>query len=221
MSSLLLEFCVELPTHLNDAGSPQEGGSNTSTSQPSVRTISAPAKYSSTWYVSVVLSYIKSIGLNTSWPLRLLSICEAHNPICAHCHISIFVLGQEGFTSSNISSRRSIFKLPGLSKTSRPGQDPKVSFHASFPFDQDLCPVACLREYEARTRDFRPVDLSTPYSIFLSYIQPQKPVTSANLARLIKVSLKGPDIDSTLLPILSEVPPPQRQLTRLSRCQRL
>ncbi|CAB4008478.1 Hypothetical predicted protein [Paramuricea clavata] len=43
------------------------------------------------------------------------------------------------------------FKLPGLSKTSKPGDSPKSSFHASFGEDKDLCPVNCLKCYEDNT----------------------------------------------------------------------
>ena len=90
------------------------------------------------------------------------------------------------------------FKLPRLSKTSHPGQDPKLIFHASFPDDQDLCPVACLKEYETRTKDFRSGDLSKPNNLFLSYIHPHKPVTSATLAGWIKVSFRETGIDMSI-----------------------
>ena len=73
--------------------------------------------------------------------------------------------------------------LPGLSKTARPGDRPKVSFHAAFPSDVDLCPVKCLRCYEAVTSGFKPSDPSLPNNLFLSYIRPHKPVTSSSVAR--------------------------------------
>ncbi len=61
-----------------------------------------------------------------------------------------------------------------------------LSFHASFPDDQDLC----LKEYESRTIDFRPVDLSKPNIVFLPHIHPDEPLTSASLARWIKGCLQ-------------------------------
>ncbi len=36
------------------------------------------------------------------------------------------------------------FNFPGLSKTAQPGDPRKVSFHAAFPSDVDLCPVKYL-----------------------------------------------------------------------------
>lgn len=59
-------------------------------------------------------------------------------------------------------------------------------------------PVARFRVYEARTRDFRPVDSFKPDSLYQSYTQPQKPVTSATLARWTKVSSKEAGIGITI-----------------------
>ncbi len=73
--------------------------------------------------------------------------------------------------------------LPGLSETARPGDRPKVSFHAAFLSDVDLCPVKCLRCYEAVTSGFKPSDPSLPNNLFLSYIRPHKSVTSSSVAR--------------------------------------
>ena len=106
---------------------------------------------------------------------------DAHNPISAHCPRSIFglALAERDLRFRPFYPEGVSFVLSGLSKTSHPGQDPKERFHANFPDDQDLCPVACLREYEARS----PVHSSTLNSLFLSYTQPHKPVSSATLAR--------------------------------------
>ena len=65
------------------------------------------------------------------------------------------------------------FNLPG-----RPGDSPKASFHGAFPSDVDLCPVKCLRCYEAVTSGFWPSDPSVPNNLLVSYIRPHKPVTS-------------------------------------------
>ena len=42
-------------------------------------------------------------------------------------------------------------KLPGLCKTSQPGDPPKIGFHAAFAEDTCLCPVECLKTYEHAT----------------------------------------------------------------------
>ena len=47
------------------------------------------------------------------------------------------------------------FTLPGLSKTSKPEDSPKSSFHASFGEDTDQCPVSYLKCYEVNSKEFR------------------------------------------------------------------
>ena len=49
------------------------------------------------------------------------------------------------------------FALPDLTKKSRAGQDLKTSFHASFDENHNLCVVKCLKVYEHRTSEFRPL----------------------------------------------------------------
>ncbi len=138
-------------------------------------------KYSYTWNVSEVLSFIKSLGPNEKLNLKLLSFKLA------------MLLG---LTASALQLRS--FNLPGLSKTARPGDPPKVSFHAAFPSDVDLCPVKYLRCYEAVTSGLRPSDPSLPNNLFLSYIRPHKPVTSPSVARWMKSVLELAGIDTSI-----------------------
>ena len=87
------------------------------------------------------------------------------------------------------------FNLPELTKSVRVGKNLKVSFHASFLQDKTLCPCECLRAYEARTADFRPIDPGQPNKLFLATIRPHKPVTSATLGHWIKNLLYDSGID--------------------------
>ena len=82
------------------------------------------------------------------------------------------------------------FRLPCLSETSKPGDSPKSSFHASFGKDKDLCPVSCLKCYETNTKEFRSTDINQNNKLFLSYISSHNPVTSSTLARWIKNMLQ-------------------------------
>ena len=106
------------------------------------------SKYSYTWNVSEVLSFIKSLRPNEKLNLKLPSFKLA------------ILLGLTASDRSSYLVKRDLryrtfhpegvsYNLPGLSKTPRPGNPPKVSFHAAFPSDVDLCPVKCLRCYEA------------------------------------------------------------------------
>jgi hypothetical protein len=151
-------------------------------------------KYSHTWSVSQVLAYIKSLGSNEGLSLKLLSLLVTllartapdRSSDLAKKDLRFRVYHPEGVS----------FKLPGLSKTSKPGDSPKSSFHASFGEDKDLCPVNCLKCYEDNTKDFRPNDINQNNKLFLSYIIPHNPVTSSTLARWIKDMLQLAGIDT-------------------------
>ena len=139
-------------------------------------------KYSNTWSVSQVLTYIKSLGNNEGLSLKLLSLklvtllaltAPDRSSDLAKKDLRFRVYHPEGVS----------FLLPGLSKTSKPGDSPKSSFHASFGEDKDLCPVSCLKCYEANTKEFRSTDINQNNRLFLSYISPHNPVTSSTLAR--------------------------------------
>ena len=155
-------------------------------------------RYSHSWSVGKVLDFIKSLGPNKDLDINVLS------------YKLVVLLGLTAPDRSSDLAKRDLrfrsfhpegvsFCLPGLTKTSKPGDSPKISFHAAFPLDKNLCPVECLRSYEERTIDFRPKNDSLPNPLFLSFIRPHNPVCSSSLARWIKsffLSLSG--IDSTI-----------------------
>ncbi|CAB4011108.1 Hypothetical predicted protein [Paramuricea clavata] len=103
-------------------------------------------KYSHTWKVSQLLGYIKSFGPNENLSLKNLSFKL------------VTLLGLTAPDRSSDLAKRDLrwrifhpegvsFSLSGLSKTSKPGDSPKTSFHATFKEDKDLCPVECLKFY--------------------------------------------------------------------------
>lgn len=142
-------------------------------------------RYSSTWDVSLVVSFIGGLGVNESLSLKDLSqklgfllaltSMERVSEVVSHdLRYRCFI--PEGVT----------FALPDLTKKSRAGQDLKTSFHASFEENPNLCVVKCLRVYEHCTSEFRPLDPSKPSKLFLSYIRPHKPISGASLRRWLK-----------------------------------
>ncbi len=154
-------------------------------------------KYSCTWDVSRVLDFIKSLGPNEALDLKILSFKL------------VMLLGLTAPDRSSDLAKRDLrfctfhpkgvsFKQAGLSKTSRPGDLPKISFHAAFPQDKDLCPVECLRSYEISTKEFRPKDSTQPDWLFLSFIRPHKAVSSSTLARWIKTLLQLAGVDTEM-----------------------
>ncbi|CAB4035917.1 Poly P3, partial [Paramuricea clavata] len=130
-------------------------------------------KYSHTWKVSQLLGYIKPLGPNENLSLKNLSFKL------------VTLLGLTAPDRSSDLAKRDLrwrifhpegvsFSLSGLSKTSKPGDSPKTSFHATFKEDKDLCPVECLKFYEIKTKEFRSGDEHN--KLFLSHILPHNPL---------------------------------------------
>ena len=90
-----------------------------------------------------------------------------------------------------------VFNLPCLTKSIRSGKNLKQSFHASIPENKDLCVVECLREYEVRTKDMRPVIAGQENKLFLSIVQPHKPVSCGTVARWVRCFLQAAGIDTS------------------------
>ena len=79
------------------------------------------------------------------------------------------------------------FSLAGKLKTSKQGKRNLASRFHQFTDDQRVCPLACLRIYLDRTREWRYEDNSLILEqLFLSYIKPHKVVTKPTIARWIK-----------------------------------
>ena len=154
-------------------------------------------RYSSTWDVSLVVSFIDGLGVNESLSLKDLSqklgfllaltamerVSEVVSPDLRYRRFH-----PEGVT----------FALPDLTKKSRAGQDLKTSFHASFEENPNLCVVKCLKVYEHRTSEFRPLDPSKPNKLLLSYIRPHKPISGASLSRWLKDIISRAGIDTSI-----------------------
>ena len=154
-------------------------------------------RYSSTWDVSLVVSFIDGLGVNESLSLKDLSqklgfllaltAMERVSEVVSH-DLRYRRFHPEGVT----------FALPDLTKKSRAGQDLKTSFHTSFEENPNLCVVKCLKVYEHRTSEFRPLDPSKPNKLLLSYIRPHKPISGASLSRWLKDIISRAGIDTSI-----------------------
>ena len=91
-----------------------------------------------------------------------------------------------------------LFKLASLTKKRQLGASLKECFFPSFPGDDRLCVVQCLRQYEAVTEGSRRVEPDTPAPLFLSYEKPHKPVTAQRLAHWVKDFLKEAGVDTEI-----------------------
>ena len=56
--------------------------------------------------------------------------------------------------------------------------------------------VQCLRKYEEATRKYRDIQANKPAPLFLSYVEPHKPVSSQRIAHWIKDTLKKAGVDT-------------------------
>ena len=154
-------------------------------------------RYSSTWDVSLVVSFIDDLGVNESLSLKDLSqklgfllaltAMERVSEVVSHD------LRYRRFIPEGVT-----FALPDLTKKSRAGKDLKTSFHAGFEENPNLCVVKCLKEYERRTSEFRPLDPSKANKLLLSYIRPHKPISGASLSRWLKEIISRAGIDTSI-----------------------
>ena len=85
---------------------------------------------------------------------------------------------------------RVLIKLATLTKKQQPGALLKEFFFTSFSEDTNLCVVQCLKHYKTRTEPFRVTSPDQASPLFLSHIQPHKPVMAQRLAHWTKDLLK-------------------------------
>ena len=153
-------------------------------------------RYSSTWDVSKVTDYLKTLApLNElslkSLTLKTVMLCalasaQREQTLCA---LDLNCMEESGNSIS--------FRVTERLKTSRPGKSLEVSFSSSD--DGLICPVAALKEYISRTAALRVSDNGMFVSkLFLSFIKPYNPISTATVARWIKSVLQSAGIDTSV-----------------------
>ena len=161
-------------------------------------------KYTCTWNVQRVLSYITSWGSNDSLSVKQLSrkmaMLLALTRPSRSADLSQLSLCGKQYKPEGVS-----FAPSGLAKQSRQGKPITEFFFPSFPHDSGLCPVETLKAYENRTAPYR----GGEQKLFLALIKPYKAVTSSTIARWLKSLLKAAGILQFLLPTLYEGHRPQ------------
>jgi len=144
-------------------------------------------RYSQTWEVSQVLSYIKSLGPNEELSLKLISrkLVVLLALVLAH---RCSDLGRLTLQGRKYSAEGAVLRCTGLAKQARPGKEeslrPAVISH--FLEDALLCPVLCLKAYERATASFRKKD---SMQLFLAINSPHQPVTTSTVARWLKQAI--------------------------------
>ncbi|KAK6054840.1 site-specific recombinase, phage integrase family [Cooperia oncophora] len=141
------------------------------------------AKYSSTWDVDKVLSYIINLGENSLLSLKqltlkltiLLALCSPKRV----SEIASFSLG-----SLQRSAHRWVFFIDYRNKNRRYGP-PQSAVYEAYEDNSLLCPVETLQQYLAATEAFR----GREKALLLSYASPHRPISAATVARWIKTVL--------------------------------
>ena len=152
-------------------------------------------KYQSVWDVDKILSYLASLGPNDKLSLKhltqklamLLALTSASRASEMHKLNIDFMLKKENVIS---------FKIPCLTKTSKPGKVlPEMKF---FSFsDKTLCVVNCLEAYLKVTSEFRcKSDNINRNWLLLSCVRPHHPVTTSSISRWLKTLILDSGIDT-------------------------
>ena len=136
-------------------------------------------RYSETWDVNVVTTYLESLGKNETLPL----------PVLTHKTVMLLALTRPSRSADlsqlDLTGRRYIpegvvFSPTKLAKQSRQSRPLTDFFFPTFPHNKRLCPVHTLKVYEERTASFREGQVSSV--LFLTTIKPHSPAASSTIA---------------------------------------
>ncbi|XP_064485977.1 uncharacterized protein LOC135398504 [Ornithodoros turicata] len=150
-------------------------------------------RYSSTWSVETVTSFLSSMGDNGSLPIRLLTYKLAMLlALATACRSADLVL----FSLQGIQRRDSGWQLPlsGLRKTSRMSKPWPSVFAPALSQVPLLCPVRSLESYIARTLPYR----AGHSQILLTTQKPFQPASRDTVANWLKRTLDLAGVDTSV-----------------------
>ena len=147
------------------------------------------------WDVSKVTTYLGTLVPLSELSLKLLTLKTVM--LCA------LATAQREQTMCALDLRNKIeiqgsikFVVTDRLKTSKPGKTVEVCL---IPTDnKDICPVTTLRTYISRTEQFRSQDQPYQHKLFLSFVKPHRPVSTATIARWIKAVMVSAGIDTSV-----------------------
>ena len=152
-------------------------------------------RYSETWDVTRVTSYIESLGDNENLSLADLT----------HKTVMLLALTRPSRSADlshlDLTFRRYLpegvaFQQTKLAKQARQSKPTVEFFFPAFAPNHILCPVTALRAYEDRTWGSRPEQ--GPKPLFLTTIRPHNPASSSTIARWLKGLLGKAGIDTSI-----------------------
>lgn len=90
------------------------------------------------------------------------------------------------------------FTLTSPRKRGSPKDDAKA-FFAQFPSNTNLCPKSTFEHFLQRTKELRlKLDSSQQDILFLSYVKPHKPISTASLSRWLRACINNAGIDTAI-----------------------
>ena len=148
-------------------------------------------RYCTTWDVSVILNYIKSLKALNQSDLKILSYCLAI--------LLCIATGQKDQTLFYMNKDLMMFEagkvtffVLGLLKQSRPGHYLYPMVLLRYPV-QEICVVSYLEQYIEKTKDLR-----EDHNILISFVKPHKRITTSTVSRWCVTVLKNAGVDITL-----------------------
>jgi len=150
---------------------------------------SAP-RYTQTWDVRKVLSYLQTIPNSEDVSLKDLTLKTAMlvSLVSAQRGQTIHYLNLNDMTRSETLIT---FAVRKPLKQSKPGVKPMVVKFTSYPADPRICVVTTLQMYLACTKDKR----HGCKQLFISYLKPFKPVSRSTISRWIKIVMRNSGIN--------------------------
>lgn len=142
-------------------------------------------KYTTTWNMDVVLTYLKTLPENEDVSFQLFShkvallMALANADKCSD--LAALELGYRSFQENGVR-----FIIPRLTKTRRMGP-PIEAFYVAFPEDPTICPIQALWCYEGRSEGLRLKHQTAEENLLLiSVHKPHKPVKPAMIGHWLK-----------------------------------
>ena len=156
------------------------------------------SKYNTTWDVSTVTSYLKtSLSPCSSLQLKQLTL-KVVTLVALTTAQRCQSLHSLNLSDMKVLDDKIVFVIKDRLKTSRPGKPNSRVDIAAFPKDLDLCPRAHLLSYIKESQPLRGAGQSVINQLFISYVKPHKAVSSATIARWLKVVLHEASVDTSL-----------------------
>ena len=148
-------------------------------------------KHQAFWDVEVVLSSLRELGDNESLTLGDLSRNLAMLLALVSANRSSD-LAKLSLSHCQVMPYKAVFFPTDLRKQDRPGHKRAAFIVPAFEGDALICPFQCLSVYIRRTSPLRTESEAGP--LFISFVKPHKPVSSASLARWLKSVLSSAGI---------------------------